>query len=138
MAKPHHKLVVWKRSLAFATEIYRITAQFPSEERFGLVSQMRRAAISIPSNIAEGAARNTRKEFVNFLYIAQGSASELETQVLISRELGFVVLEASDGLLSELDEISKMIIGLQKISNHCQLIRYWLLVTRHSSLITHY
>jgi four helix bundle protein len=64
-----------------------MTAQFPAEERFGLVSQMRRAAVSIPSNIAEGAARNTHKEFVNFLYVAQGSASELETQMLISREL---------------------------------------------------
>jgi four helix bundle protein len=117
MAKPHHKLVVWKRSLVFVTAIYRMTAQFPPEERFGLVSQMRRAAISIPSNIAEGAARNTHKEFTNFLYIAQGSASELETQMLISRELGFVDMADTDGLLSELDEISKMIIGLQKSLN---------------------
>ena len=117
MAKPHHKLVVWKRSLVFVTQIYRMTAQFPPEERFGLVSQMRRAAVSIPSNIAEGAARNTRKEFMNFLYIAQGSASELETQMLISRELGFVATADLDGLMSELDEISKMIIGLQKSLN---------------------
>ena len=100
MAKPHHKLVVWKRSLVFVTQMYRMTAQFPSEERFGLVSQMRHAAVSIPSNIAEGAARNTRKEFTNFLYIAQGSASELETQMFISRELGFVDMADSDGLLS--------------------------------------
>jgi four helix bundle protein len=107
-------LIVWQRSLAFVTHIYRITAQFPPEERFGLVSQMRRAAVSIPSNIAEGAARNTHKEFMNFLYIAQGSASELETQMLISRELEFVQPVDADGLLSELDEISKMLIGLQK------------------------
>ena len=117
MAKPHHKLVVWKRSLVFVTQIYRMTAQFPPEERFGLVSQMRRAAVSIPSNIAEGAARNTRKEFANFLYIAQGSASELETQMFISRELGFVDMLDSQSLLGELDEISKMIIGLQKSLN---------------------
>jgi four helix bundle protein len=91
-----------------------MTAEFPSEERFGLVSQMRRAAVSIPSNIAEGAARNTHKEFVNFLYIAQGSASEVETQMLISRDLGFIDRVDVDGLLSELDEISKILIGLQK------------------------
>jgi four helix bundle protein len=114
MAKPHHNLVVWKRSLAFVTQIYRMTALLPAEERFGLVSQMRRAAVSIPSNIAEGAARNTHKEFMNFLYIAQGSASELETQMLISRDLGFIDKADIDGLLSELDEISKMLIGLQK------------------------
>jgi four helix bundle protein len=117
MAKPHHKLVVWQRSLAFVTAIYRMTAQFPPDERFGLVSQMRRAAVSIPSNIAEGAARNTHKEFVNFLYIAQGSASELETQMFISRELGFVDADPLNVLLKELDEISKMIIGLQKSLN---------------------
>ena len=117
MAKPHHNLLVWKRALAFVTHIYRMTAQFPAEERFGLVSQMRRAAVSIPSNIAEGAARNTRKEFVNFLYIAQGSASELETQLLICHELGFGDTDASSVLLKELDEISKMILGLQKSLN---------------------
>ena len=117
MAKPHHKLAVWKRSLVFVTQIYHMTAEFPPEERFGLVSQMRRAAVSIPSNIAEGATRNTHKEFTNFLYIAQGSASELETQILISRDLGFVDMTVSDDILRELDEISKMIIGLQKSLN---------------------
>jgi four helix bundle protein len=79
MPKPHHKLHVWNRSLAFVTQIYRVTATFPQEERYGLIGQMRRAAVSIPSNIAEGAARNTHKEFVNFLHIAQGSVAELET-----------------------------------------------------------
>ena len=89
MARPHHKLEVWKRSLHFVTKIYKITAKYPNEEKFGLVSQMRRAAVSIPSNIAEGAARNSKKEFINFLHIAQGSAAELETQILISRNLEF-------------------------------------------------
>ena len=114
MGKPHHNLEVWKRSLDFVTKIYKVTTKFPNEEKFGLVSQMRRAAVSIPSNIAEGAARNSKKEFINFLHIAQGSAAELETQILISRNLNFVSQHQTDPLLTELEEISKMIIGLQK------------------------
>ena len=114
MGKPHHKLEVWKRALNFVTEIYKITAGFPNDEKFGLVSQMRRAAVSIPSNIAEGAARNSKKEFNNFLHIAQGSTAELETQLLISQNLEFLSKSQADPLLKELEEISRMIIGLQK------------------------
>jgi len=114
MGKPHHNLEVWKRSLNFVTKVYKITARFPDAEKFGLVSQMRRAAVSIPSNIAEGAARKSKKEFINFLHIAQGSAAELETQILISQNLAFILQPQVDPLLQELEEISKMIIGLQK------------------------
>ena len=114
MGIPHHKLEVWRRSLNLVTKIYKKTVQFPADEKFGLVSQMRRAAVSIPSNIAEGAARNSKKEFINFLHIAQGSASELETQILISGNLDFVSQSQADPLLKELEEISRMIIGLQK------------------------
>ncbi|MDY6950045.1 MAG: four helix bundle protein [Thermodesulfobacteriota bacterium] len=114
MGKPHHRLEVWKRALAFVKSVYELTSSFPGDEKFGLVSQMRRAAVSVPSNIAEGSARNSRKEFVNFLHIAQGSIAELETQVLVSQELGFADEKALAWLLAELDEISKMIIGLQK------------------------
>ena len=114
MGKPHHNLEVWKRSLNFVTKTYKVTTKFPDDEKFGLVSQMRRAAVSIPSNIAEGAARNSKKEFINFLHIAQGSTAELETQILISRNLDFVSQNQADPLLKELEEISKMIIGLQK------------------------
>jgi len=114
MGKPHHNLEVWKRSLDFVTKIYKLTAQYPNDEKFGLVSQMRRAAVSIPSNIAEGAARNSKKEFINFLHIAQGSAAELETQILISRNLEFISQNQTDPLIKELEEISRMIIGLQK------------------------
>jgi len=114
MGKPHHNLEVWKRSLNYVTGIYKITANFPADEKFGLVSQMRRAAVSIPSNIAEGAARNSKKEFINFLHIAQGSTAELETQILISRNLNFVAQSQAQPLLKELEEISRMIIGLQK------------------------
>lgn len=114
MAKPHHKLDVWKRSIDFVTKIYRETGGFPEDEKFGLISQMRRAAVSIASNIAEGAARKSRKEFINFLHIAQGSTAELETQILISRNLGFSGIKKVEPLLRELEEISKMIIGLQR------------------------
>jgi four helix bundle protein len=114
MGKPHHNLEVWKRSLNFVTKMYKITANFPADEKFGLVSQMRRAAVSIPSNIAEGAARNSKKEFINFLHIAQGSTAELETQILISWNLNFVTQSQAQPLLKELEEISRMIIGLQK------------------------
>ena len=113
MGKPHHNLEVWKRSLNFVTEIYKVTAEFPADEKFGLVSQMRRAAVSIPSNIAEGAARNSKKEFINFLHIAQGSSAELETQIFISQNLNFISKDEAGPLLEELEEISKMIIGLQ-------------------------
>jgi four helix bundle protein len=111
--KPHKKLEVWKKAIEFVTKIYKITETFPEHEKFILISQIRRSAISIPSNIAEGAARISKKEFINFLSIAQGSLSELETQLIISNNLGY--LEEKDmHLLEELDEISRMIIGLIK------------------------
>jgi four helix bundle protein len=108
------RLEVWKRSISFVEQIYKTTAAFPSGEKFGLSSQMRRAAVSIPSNIAEGAARSGKKEFINFLNIAQGSIAELETQIIISKNLQFIESQIENNLLGELDEISKMIIGLQR------------------------
>ena len=110
--KAHHKLKVWERAIDYVTEIYKLTEKFPKEEIYGLTSQMRRAAVSIPSNIAEGAARGSKGEFRKFLAIAQGSISELETQLIISSKLGFC--SAIEGLVSELDEISRMIVGLRK------------------------
>jgi len=85
----HEKLDVWKLSIDFVTHIYKITQSFPSEEKFGLTNQMRRAAVSIPSNIAEGAARKSDKENIQFLYISLGSLSELETQLIISQNLDY-------------------------------------------------
>ena len=108
----HHDLDVWKRSISYVTKIYELTETFPSEERFGLISQIRRSAISIPSNVAEGAARRSDKEFLQFLYISLGSVAELETQLIISNNLKF--MESSDQLLSELNEIKKMTLGLIK------------------------
>lgn len=114
MDKPHKKLDVWKVSMELVTETYRLTSRFPSEERFGLISQLRRAAVSIPGNIAEGAARNGVKEYRNFISIARGSLSELDTQFNISLNLGFVDSKACsqiDGLLVRID---KMLYGLLK------------------------
>jgi four helix bundle protein len=111
--RPHKKLEVWKKALEFVTKIYKVTELFPDSEKFGLISQIRRSAVSIPSNISEGAARSSKKEFIQFLSIAQGSTSELETQLIISNNLGFLGKEDAS-LLDELDEISRMIIGLIK------------------------
>jgi four helix bundle protein len=108
--KGHHKLEVWKRSIEFVTTIYKLTESFPKSEVYGLVQQMRKSAVSIPSNIAEGAGRNSKNEFKQFLSIAHGSTAELETQILIARNLGFI--GAPELLLTELDELSKMLIGL--------------------------
>jgi len=112
--KPHLKLEVWKRSVEFVTEIYKLTNLFPESEKFSLVAQMRKAAISIPSNIAEGAGRGRKREFKQFLSIAQGSIAELETQLIISQKLNYATKNKIESLLSELNEISKMIIGLKK------------------------
>jgi len=86
--RPHHSLDAWTRSVDFVVEDYKLTDKFPKEEKFGLTSQIRRAAVSIPANIAEGAARKSDKEFLQFLSIAQGSASEVETEILISHRWG--------------------------------------------------
>ena len=114
MGKPHHRLDVWKRSLELVTKIYKVTALFPDEEKFGLVSQMRRAAVSIPSNIAEGAGRSSGKQFAYFLDVAQGSIAELETQILISRNLRFLSSSQVEPLLHKMGEISRMVLGLKR------------------------
>lgn len=85
----HKDLDIWKLGIELVEEVYKMTAQFPKEEVYGLASQMRRAAVSIPSNISEGAARNSKKEFIQFLYVGLGSLAELETQVIISEKLGY-------------------------------------------------
>ncbi len=88
--KTHRDLDAWKNAIALVTYVYKITKGFPSDEKYGLISQIRRSAVSIPSNIAEGAGRNHNKEFIQFLYIALGSASEIETQILISYNLKYI------------------------------------------------
>lgn len=112
--KPHKKLNAWIKSFEFVKEIYLITNSLPSEEKYGLISQMRRAAVSIPVNIAGGAARKGKKEFIHFLYISLGSMTELDTLLLLSGELGFITKEKIDVLTVELDTIGKIIYGLIK------------------------
>ena len=106
------ELLVWKKSIEFVTEIYEITAAFPSIEKFGLVSQIRRSAVSIPSNIAEGNARRSSADYIQFLKIARGSGAEVETQIIISKNLGFIEDVKSEELTSKITEIMKMINGL--------------------------
>ena len=105
-------LDVWKLSIEFVKNIYQITNKFPKSELFGLASQLRRAAISIPSNIAEGQGRNSSKEFKQFLGVAQGSLAEVETQLIISNEINYLIGEELSSLLIDLDVIRKMIKAL--------------------------
>ena len=88
--RTHRDLDVWKEGIELVVKVYEIAQRFPNEERYGLVDQIKRSAISIPSNIAEGAARNSKKEFLQFLHISLGSISELETQLVIANRLGFL------------------------------------------------
>ncbi len=101
-------LEIWKRSRIFCSEIYQVTNGFPDSEKFGLTNQLRRASISVASNIAEGASRKSNKEFSRFLEIALGSCYEIETQLLISDDLGFLNSKKSDALIDELNSIVKM------------------------------
>jgi four helix bundle protein len=110
MITSHKDLVVWKKSIALASKVYAATRRLPRDERFGLTLQLRRAAISIPSNIAEGSARRTRAEFVQYLHIARGSLSEVETQMLVARDQGFV--SASDCVFEDLAEVGRLLNGL--------------------------
>jgi four helix bundle protein len=107
-------LVVWQKGIALAKAIYQLTSEFPSEEKFGRVSQMRRAAVSIPSNIAEGQARHTTGEFIQFISHAEGSVAELETQLILGIELGFAIADKAKPTFSLLDEIRRMLNGLRR------------------------
>ena len=110
--KSHVDLDVWKLSMDFVDDLYNITDTFPASEKFGLVSQLRRAGVSVPSNIAEGAGRFHEKEFIQFLYISRGSLAEIETQLEIARRRGYV--KSIDSLISSSIRIRKMINGLIK------------------------
>lgn len=108
--KTHKDLSVWQKSMDMVEILYRLTEKIPAHEQYGLTSQIRRAAVSVPSNIAEGAARNSDKEFVQFLYIALGSVAELETQLLICQRLAFL-----DHMpFKELNDVKMMLLGLIK------------------------
>lgn len=108
----YKQLEVWKKGIDLASVIYTLTKKFPKEEKFGIISQMRRCAVSISSNIAEGAGRNSDNEFRYFLNISFGSCSELETQLIISHRLQYLTEEEFEGISSDLAEIQKMIYTL--------------------------
>jgi four helix bundle protein len=110
----YKELKVWQKAVDLATSVYELTKNFTSTEVYGIVSQMRRAAVSIPSNLAEGAGRGTNKDFSYFLNISLGSAFELETQLIISEKIGYITIEQLSEKINQINEIEKMIRGLQK------------------------
>ena len=113
-SKSYRDLIVWQKAMDLVEETYRVTPNFPQEEQYGLTAQLRRAAVSIPSNIAEGQGQGSDKNFGRFLSIAQGSPTELETQLLIAERLNYLDSQSLPPALSQCDEIGKMLTGLQK------------------------
>jgi four helix bundle protein len=124
--RTHKDLDVWKKAMDLAAKVYSLTARFPKEELYGLTSQIRRSAVSIPSNIAEGAARHSRKEFIQFLHIASGSVAELETQLLLAVRMGLI---PGDSIISHIEEVRKPLLGLLRSLKKKP-------ITHHPSLIT--
>lgn len=114
MARDFRKVKAWQRAHALTLQIYRATAGFPGDERFGLVSQVRRACASIPTNVAEGCGRDTNKELARFIDIATGSASEVEYQLLLARDLGYLPKEQYTNLSNEVIEIRRMLLAFNK------------------------
>ncbi len=112
MVQSYRDLVAWNKAMELVTEIYRVTKQFPKEELFGLMSQLRRAAVSIPSNIAEGKGRLSKGEFRQFLGNARGSLAEVETQILIAQNLSYLNGPETNKLLAMVEEVGKVLNGL--------------------------
>ena len=112
--RSYKDLLVWQKGIALAKLVYQITKNFPSEEKFGLVAQMRRAAVSVPSNIAEGQARHTTGEFIQFISHAEGSAAELDTQLILSIELQFCSNSVADDSFALIGEIRRMLNALRR------------------------
>ncbi len=112
--KNHKELLVWQKAMQLVVDVYNLIRLLPKEETYGLSDQMRRAAISIPSNIAEGNARSSLKDMVHFLYIAQGSRAELETQLELCELIGYISKERLEPVLMQTQEIGRMLSGLIK------------------------
>jgi len=110
--RPHYNLEAWKAAMILVKTVYQVTQNFPKEEIYGLTAQIRRSAVSIPSNLAEGAARSGLKEFSHFLSVAKGSLSELETQLLISAELAYI--ERNHAVFELTEKVSRLLAGLHK------------------------
>jgi len=124
--RTHKDPDVWKKAMDLVAHVYSLTAHSPKEELYGLTSQVRRSAVSIPSNVAEGAARHSRKEFIQFLHIASGSVAELETQLLLAIRMGF---SSSDSFIFHFEEVSKLLLGLRRSLKNKP-------ITYHPSLLT--
>ena len=115
----YRKYNVWQKAHQLVLDVYVVTATFPKTEQFNLISQINRAAVSVPTNIVEGCGRETQKELIRFLYISSGSAHELEYLILLSTDLNFIEKDKSEKLLSDLTEIKKMLASLiKKKSQH--------------------
>ena len=112
MAQSYKELIAWRKAMDLVVEVYRVTRSFPGDELYGLTSQLRRAAVSVPSNIAEGQARYSRREFCHFLTIARGSLAEIETQVRIAARLGYASDETAHVLLALTSELGRIVNGL--------------------------
>jgi four helix bundle protein len=118
MSVQHYReLIVWQKAIALVEEVYRITNSFPKTEIYALTNQIRRAAVSVPSNIAEGQGRESTRDFLHFLSIAQGSLMELETQITIAERLGYFQKEQEARLLESTAEVSRMLSGLRNSLN---------------------
>ena len=115
--KDYRELIVWQKAMDLVELLYRRTRSFPKEELYGLTAQMRRAAVSIPSNIAEDQARRTTRDFIHFLSIARGSLKELETQIIISHRLGYINDAQQSELVAATEEVSRLISGLNRSLN---------------------
>lgn len=117
---PYQKLFIWKKSMALAKAMYVITAGFPRQEIYGITSQMRRAAVSVPSNIAEGSQRGSNKDFANFIGIAKGSLAELETQFILARDIGYIDEKSFQATVELMQEVARMMNAFSRklITNH--------------------
>jgi len=107
--KSHRRLVLWQKSVRLAVEIHRASRRLPNHELFGLAAQMNRAAVSIPSNVAEGAARHTTRDYIRFLYIARGSSAEIDTQLLLAEELGYLTRDDLGPAIAISDEVGRLL-----------------------------
>lgn len=113
----YRELVAWQKAMDLVVDVYRFSQQFPADERYNLTSQIRKSGVSIPSNIAEGHGRRTSKDFSHFLWIANGSLSELETQALVAERLNYTTAQATESLLVQTDEVRRITAGLRRSLN---------------------
>lgn len=112
--RSYRDLIVWQKGIALVKNVYQIAALFPAEEKFGLTSQMRRAAVSVPSNVAEGQARKSTREFVQFISNAEGSLAELDTQVFLAQELNLINITEAQKTAIQIDELRRMLNSLRR------------------------